>query len=299
MDDKVDNNRLAVAVILLTVLALSFGDALIKNVSADLVLWQIFVLRSLLALPVLFLILRLRFSSVALIPSRLLWTSVRSAMLVVMWVAYYAALPHIPFSNAAAAYYTLPIFITLFSALFTGERVSRAGWAAIAMGFIGVVLILKPAADEFNRYALLPLVSAILFALAMILTRTKCRDEHPLVLSAALNIAFIVFGLVATGVLGQTSNDHASLAFLSPSWPTLSGDGILIIGVLTVAILIGSVGAAIAYQIGASSLVATFDFAYVGFAVIWGILFFSEIPDNTSIAGMVLIVAAGIIAVRR
>ncbi len=69
--------------------------------------------------------------------------------------------------------------------------------------------------------------------------------------------------------------------------------------VLAAAIVVGSVGAAVAYQIGRSATVATFDFAYVAFAVIWGFVLFQEVPGSKSILGIILIVAAGILAVRK
>ena len=115
-------------------------------------------------------------------------------MLTFMWVAYYTALPHVDLSVAAAAYYTLPIFITLFAALFIGDTIGAKGWVAVFLGFCGVLLILKPQADDFNAYALLPIISAILYALAMIITRTKCRNENVLVLSIALNVSMSALG---------------------------------------------------------------------------------------------------------
>jgi len=220
-------------------------------------------------------------------------------MLTFMWVAYYASLPHLQLSIAAAAYYTLPIFITLFSALFVGEKVGPVGWFAVLLGFGGVTLILKPAAGDFNLYALLPLISAMLYALAMILTRTKCRDEHPLILSAALNVTFIVVGLFATLSIGFVGSAEASSSFLSAAWAPMASNEIVAIILLAIAILVGSIGAAIAYQVGPSSVVATFDFAYVGFAVICGFVFFNEVPDAIAVGGMALIVIAGVIAVRQ
>ena len=68
--------------------------------------------------------------------------------------------------------------------------------------------------------------------------------------------------------------------------------------ILAVAIIVGSVGAAIAYQSGPSSIIASFDFSYVAFTVVWGILLFGEVPDFTTIIGIVLIVCGGILAVR-
>ncbi|MCP5082718.1 MAG: DMT family transporter [Alphaproteobacteria bacterium] len=297
--DRGDTQNLAIAAIVVTVLVLSLGDALIKTLSAELILWQIFVLRSCLALPVLLLVLRFRFPQVALMPKVPGWTLARSLMLVLMWIIYYAALPHMPLSIAAAAYYTLPLFITLFSALLAGERVSPSGWGAVALGFCGVVLILKPAASAFNLYALLPLGAAMLYALAMIVTRTKCRDEHPLVLAGALNASFIVAGVAATGSLSLLAVDSSLPPFLAGAWGALGRSEMMAIGLLAIGILVASIGTAFAYQNGRSSIIATFDFAYVGFAVVWGFAFFAEVPDLISVGGMAMIVAAGIISVTR
>lgn len=72
----------------------------------------------------------------------------------------------------------------------------------------------------------------------------------------------------------------------------------LIMALLAAAVIIGSVGAAIAYQVGPPVTVATFDFAYVGFAGLSGVLFFAEVLDDVTITGMLLIIAAGVLAVR-
>lgn len=291
-----DNTRLAVFVILVTVFALALGDSVIKRISAEFTLWQIFTVRSALVIPVLFVVVKVRRSKVSFWPQQFGWTLLRSAMLTSMWVAYYVALPRVDLSIAAATYYTLPLFITLFAAYFLGDTIGRMGWAGIAMGFLGVLLILQPEADKFSWFAVLPLLSAILYALAMILTRSRCRNENVFVLSAWLNISMLSVGVVASLVLvlvgpgGQT--------FLLGSWSGMGADEWGVIGLLSTAIIIGSVGAAIAYQIGRSSTVATFDFAYVAFAAIWGFVLFQEVPNVKEATGIVLIVCAGILAVR-
>lgn len=299
---KSDNLVLAVVTILLTALALSLGDALIKLVSTDIVLWQIFVIRSVIAIPALVIIVRLQSMTTSLIPRRLGWTALRSVMLTFMWVAYYAALPHVALAVAAAAFYTLPIFIALFAALFIGDRVGPAGWLSVLLGFVGVLLILKPQAGDFNQYALLPLISAILYALAMILTRTKCRDESPLVLSLCLNASFVVVGLAATvlTMLIDTPGDaEPGTSFLLGQWTAMGRAEWLSMCLLATAVIIGSVGAAIAYQAGPPAIVATFDFTYVAFAATWGLLFFGEVPGTIKLAGMAMVVAAGILAIRQ
>lgn len=292
---KTDNQILAIWVIIGTVFILSFGDAVIKNVHSDLVLWQIFVVRSWIALIVLLIILGVKFRSISLRPKDILWTLIRSLSMGIMWIAYYVALPHIPLSIAASAYYTAPIFITLFSALLIGDRVNIWGWMAVVIGFCGVVLILKPSTEAFNLYALLPVLSAVLYALSMILTRTKCRDEHPLILSAGLNVAFIFFGLIATFGLEIFQPANQFSAFLSPKWGEMNMTAWMLLVGLSGAILIGSIGAAIAYQRGKPSIIGIFDFSYVGFAVFWGFLFFSETPEPTGLIGMIMIVAAGML----
>ncbi len=291
-----DNTPLAVLLIVGTVLLLTLGDAAIKGFSADLRLWQIFVLRSLMVLPVLYVIQRMIVGTVRLWPKAPGWTALRSLMLSLMWVAYYTSLPHLDLSVAAAAYYTLPIFITLFSAWFVGEKVTGTGWLAVLLGFVGILVVLRPTSDNFSLYAVYPLIAAVLYAFAMILTRTKCRDEHPLILSAALNLAFILVGAGATLVLWCWADADG---FLSPDWAALTGSSATALVLMSVAILIGSIGTAIAYQIGRSSVIATFDFSYVGFATIWGIMFFGERPDILTLLGIGLIVLAGILAVSK
>lgn len=293
-----DNLPLAVSVILLCVLGLSLGDALIKFTSGDFALWQIFVIRSLMVLPLLMVYLAWRSPAALTWPDAAGWIMLRSLMLVAMWIAYYLALPHLDIAVAAAAYYTLPLFITLFSALFIGDRICRLGWLAVALGFAGVVLILRPRAGDFNLYALLPLFSAVLYALAMILTRTKCRDSHPIMLSVALNLAFVVVGAMAATLISSLGLGQPAGFLLGP-WSAMGGAEWLSMLLLAMAILIGSVGAAIAYQNGPPAVVGIFDFAYVGFAVIWGALFFAEIPDALTLAGMALIVLAGVLSLRQ
>lgn len=297
-----DNLKLAIGAILLACLALSLGDALIKQSSASFPIWQIFVLRSAIVVPVLIYFARIHSCEASIMPLHAGWTILRNLVLVLMWVFYFAALPHIELATAAAAYYTLPLFIVLLAALFLGESITVGGWIALALGFAGAILILQPQADDFNGYALLPIAAAICYATAMILTRSKCRNERSTVLSLWLNLTFIVVGGLALGVLNLWQPPADSVAvnpFLLGDWTPMSLESWRIMAILAAAILIGSIGAAIAYQKGPSSVVAIFDFSYLGFAVVWGSLLFDELPTALVASGMVLITVAGIIATRQ
>ena len=297
-----DNPKLAIGAILLACLALSLGDALIKQSSARFVIWQIFVLRSAMVIPFLIYFVRIHGCEATIMPLHAGWTLLRSLILVSMWIFYFAALPHIELATAAAAYYTLPLFIVLFAALLLGESITGGGWIALALGFSGALLILQPQADDFDGYALLPIAAAVCYAAAMILTRAKCRNERSTVLSLWLNLTFAGVGAVVLGVLNlwQPPADSVSVnPFLFGAWTPMSADGWRVMAILAGAIFVGSVGAAVAYQNGPSSLVAIFDFSYLGFAVVWGSLLFGELPTLVTAGGMVLIAVAGIIAILR
>ena len=296
-----DNPGLAIGAILCACLALSLGDALIKQQSAFFVIWQIFLLRSLIALPLLNYFVRLRSCDVSRLPTSLGWTLARSLALVLMWIFYFTALPHIELAVAAAAYYTLPIFIAVFGAIFLGESMTARRWVAVGLGFAGTLLILQPQAEDFNPYALLPIVSAICYAVAMLLTRSKCRSEKPTVLALWLNLSFVVVGGLALALLYLWDPAPATIAlnpFLLGDWTPMGLPEWRVMAILAAAIVVGSIGAAIAYQNAASAVVATFDFSYVAFAAIWGFLIFTEVPGTAVGLGILLIVAGGIVSTR-
>ncbi|MCG8359471.1 MAG: DMT family transporter [Kiloniellales bacterium] len=278
--------RAALAIVT-AVLALSLGDAVIKATSLSLPLWQMFVLRSAMALPVLLWLARRR-GPIAF--GSIFWVLVRSVLLVLMWLSYYMALPLMPLSLAAATYYTAPILITAIAALLACRWPAPRALLAIALGFGGVILVLRPDTSGFQIATLLPLLAAFLYACAMVLTWAKCRDADPFALALALNVAFIIAGMI----LGLFSGRDGSFVFRP--WQSLNVTLIGITVALAVATLIGSVGAAIAYQNGPPAMVAALDYSYLVFSLIWAVLFFAERPDFLSLAGIVVIAGAGILA---
>ena len=89
-----------------------------------------------------------------------------------------------------------PIIITLLTALLARQQLPLRVWFAIFLGFIGVTLILRPEAAEFQLINLLPLFAALLYASAMVITSLRCKGEDPLILTLALNIALILLGAI-------------------------------------------------------------------------------------------------------
>ena len=321
-----DHIKTAVAAIILAVFALSFGDALIKRFSVEVSLWQIFIMRSALALPVVWLMMKTApiatalaateqrgvttkhrgvttkhrgTTTVALLPRNPGWTLLRSALVAFMMIAFQSSLPYLPLSTAAAGLYTLPLFITLFTALFSGERVRASGWLAIGIGFAGMLLILRPQTGAFNTYALLPIVSAVLYALVMMLTRTRCVDEHPLSLAFHALIAYTIVGAAMLLFLPWLALPIETNPFLLSGWRAPHATDWVVMALLAVVMLVGLTCGAMAYQRAPPPIIAAFDFSYLPFAALWSIVFFSEFPDAVTLFGMLLITVGGMLALRR
>lgn len=297
-----ENTTLGIIMIVASVFLLSFGDALVKYFSASFSLWQIYVTRSLIAVPILVLLLVLFSGTSTIKPRSPGWVFLRSMLLVSMWITYYAALPAMSLSTAAVALYTTPLFIALFSALLIGEPVGLRRWVGIGIGFFGVLVILRPDTNSFSVLTLLPIIAAIFYALAAIITRSKCLEERPLMLSLGLNVCLLGVGLVATMALelGALSSREASASsFLLSRWSVMGVREWALMALLAVLIVAVSTGVALAYQSGPAAIIGTFDYAYLAFAVLWSFIIFLEAPDGATIIGVVLIAAAGALVVGR
>jgi drug/metabolite transporter (DMT)-like permease len=289
-----------VSTIVATMIVASLGDALVKYVSADFSLWQIYVVRSLLVIPMIVALLLADPRPLIVSRRSLGWALLRSLLLMVMWLAFYAALSTLSLPVVAAAYYTAPLFITLFSAASGGEAVGARRWIAILAGFVGVLIILRPGTEAFSWLILLPVLSAVFYALAAVVTRARCADERPLALSLALNLSFLVTGAIASAVIAAWAPDAALAGanpFLLGHWTPMGVRAWGIMAMLAVLIVAISAGIAGAYQCAAPTIIATFEYSYLVFAATWSFVLFADLPDPPTIAGMLLIAGAGLVVV--
>ncbi|MGI9509770.1 MAG: DMT family transporter [Geminicoccaceae bacterium] len=293
---RTDRTALGIVTILASVLIMAFADAVVKLVSANLTLWQVFATRSLFGVPVIAMLALA--TGVGFRLRAPVWAFARSALLVLTWLAFYASLPVLDLSLAAVAVYTNPIMTALLSALLIGEPVSGRQWGGVLLGFLGVVTILKPGTDAFSWFTLLPLLAAAFYALAMVLTRSRCRNEAPLALGLALHLLFLVIGLAATvalSLIGFDSDTKAAFPFMLDDWQPMDARAWGLMALLGGLSAVYFVGVARAYQIAPPSIIATFDYAYLASAALWGFVFFAEKPDALTVLGMVLITAAGLL----
>ena len=296
-----ENIALGVVVIVLTVFAMSSADAVIKYVSATFTLWQIYVLRSLVVLPLLGGIVLCAPQPTSVTSGAIGWSFLRGLMLAFMYVAIYAALPVLSLSTVAASLYTAPLFIALLSPLLMGEAVGLRRWTAVAMGFLGVLVILRPGTDAFSLLALIPIAAALLYALAAIVTRSKCATAPPMLLALALNLSLLVVGALASIVIAvwPPAMTGASLyPFLFGHWVALGLREYEIIAMLALLMVGISLGLAKAYQAAPPTIIATFDYSYLLFSVFWSFVLFAEVPDGATIIGMLMIAGAGLLVIR-
>jgi len=302
-DRRRDRVALGIALVLLSTLFTSTTDVIFKYASAGGTIWQYFVLRSLLAIPVLLAIAFLWGDGAATWSRALrLWPMLRALLFVLMFIATYAALPVLPLATLAAGLYTSPLFVAALSALLTAEAVGWRGWFAIALGFAGVLLILRPGTEAFTWFTLLPVLGGLLYALSALVTRGKCRAIPPATLAVALNIALVVMGAAASALLFIWTPAPPSVAaspFLLGSWQVLGPLEWGFVAILAALMVGNSLVVSAAYQSAPPFIIATFDYNYLIFMTAFGFIVFSEVPDRQTVVGMLMIVGAGMMVVRR
>jgi drug/metabolite transporter (DMT)-like permease len=285
----------------LGVFVFSLQDAVIKLVSGAYPLTQVVTIRSLVAIPILLTLVQIEVGWRAIFSPDFWPLTARAAILFVSYTSYYMAFPALPLAQAVALYFTVPLFVTALAGPLIGERSGWRIWLAVAVGFVGVVIMLQPGSGLFEPAALLSLLAAAMYATSMLMARKLGSSQAASVMTFYQNWVYMagaVLIAVVLHLLGIERADHPSLSFLVRSWvwPTWT-DGLLIAscGVIAAA---GMMLLTTAYRITRASLVTSFEYSGILWAPMWGFLFFGEVPRLTTLAGAVLIVGAGMVALR-
>ena len=221
----------------------------------------------------------------------------RASFITTTFLCFYAAIPFLSLSTVGAANYIAPIFITLLSAYVIGEPVGWRGWIGVALGFIGVIVLLQPGSDAFSTWALLPVIGAGFYALAHITTRTRCQNVTLTALSLSQNLVMAIAGFMVSGLLGllPPADLAATTPYIFGPWSVVGWFDILVLLVLAgFAVGLGILLAG-AYKAAPPSKVATFEYTYLVFVALWDVAFFTMWPSPISLTGMVLIVVAGLL----
>lgn len=292
-------NRLSGILAIVAAMALfSMTDMSIKFLSGGYALHQIIMIRSVIALSILCgIIMPMQGGLVLMRTRRLGMHLARGFCVVAANLFFFASLAAMPLAEAVAISFVSPLLITVFSVVFLGESVGPRRWAAVAVGMIGVIVMLRPGTDAFRYVALLPLAGAVAYAALNTLTRRMGGTEAAITLSFYIHLTFLtVSGLmglfVGDGRLAGTGN--ASADFLLRSWIWPAGADWLILLAIGVTSAFGSVMVSHAYRTCAIALVAPFEYVGMPIAVFWGVVVFGEWPDTVAWVGIFLIVGGGL-----
>ena len=296
-----NRNVLGVGSLCLGALVFSLQDVIIKSVSGDNAVTLAIVLRCLVAFPILVVMVRYEAGLARLASPNLGVMILRGVLLLVAYTTYFMALPALPLAEAIALYFTVPIIVTVMSGPVLGEHVGLRSWLSVAAGFIGILIILQPGSALFEPAALLSLVSATAYASSMVLARRIGMAEPAGVMAFYQNAVYLVGAALAAALfegLGVTSLGHPSLDFLVRPWSLPNAWDATIMGLCGIIAAAGAWLLTNAYRMADASLVTVFEYTGMIWATLWGFVFFSETPRPSTVIGMLIIVAAGIYAVR-
>lgn len=289
--------------ILVGMTAISVNDMLIKQLSGDYPLHQIVFVRS--GVGILFsLILVQAEGGLSILKTRQPFLHLlRGLLVVVSNMTYFVALAVMPLADATALFFAAPLFITLLSIPILGERVGPMRMAAVVVGFGGVILMQRPwegtAALDVNRLVLLlPVVSALTYALLQLMTRKLGATTRASALAVYIQAMFIVVSALFYVIAGDghyvQGVSDPSLIFLLRAWIWPGdGDWIYLLGLGLNSAVIGYCLAQ-AYRLADAATVAPFEYVGLPLAVLWGWLIWNELPDWEVWAGMALIAGSGL-----
>jgi drug/metabolite transporter (DMT)-like permease len=203
----------------------------------------------------------------------------------------------LPLAEIAAIKFSGPLMITLLSVVMLRETVGPRRWLALLVGFMGVLLIVRPGLGTFNMGSIFILISVLFYALATILTRKLQTTDS----SATMSYYSLLVYLIATIILaplvilvGDFPDAHPSIAFLFRTWamPSLldwvimSGLGLVWAG--------GMYFIARAYSAAKAAVIAPFEYVALPINLMWGLLIWHEIPTWITLAGALLALSSGV-----
>ena len=297
---RANRNLLGIASLIFGVMLFSTQDAIIKSISHDHAVTLAMAIRCIVALPLLLLLVHFE-CGLAKLRSPLFWALVmRGGILLVAYTTYYMGLPALPLAEAIALFFAAPIIVTILSVPMLGEKVSGQSWAAIALGFIGVLVILQPGTALFNPAALFSLVSAATYALAMVIARRLGVTESATVMAFYQNAVYFLGAVLIAAFFAVAGIDHLghpSLDFLVRAWAWPNNYDLFLMGVCGAIAAVAMSLLTNAYRMADANLVTVFEYTGMIWSPLWGFLFFNEIPRWTTVAGLVLIFVAGLISI--
>jgi drug/metabolite transporter (DMT)-like permease len=283
--DPRKDNMTGILLMLAAMALFAVEDLFLKWLAVGLPLGQIVLVSGLLGAPVFMLMARASgrgiFVREALHPAVL----ARNIGEMIGTASFVAALAVVPLGTVAAVLQAMPLAVTMGAAIYFREAVGWRRWTAIAVGFTGVLLVIRPGADGFQAASLLVLVTVA----GMSLRDLAARAIPDRVTTAQVSAwGLMAVALLGAGMLGVTGGARMVGA----------GEGVILFG----AVIFGTAGywaVTSATRTGEVSVVSPFRYARLVFSMSLGIVFLSERPDALTLLGAALIVGSGLYAFAR
>lgn len=272
-------------------------DWIIKLLSGDYPVHQAIALRGIVAVPILLGFLAWSGKLASLRSERMGLLILRGLILMCAYTTYYLAFPSMKLANIVALWFTAPLFVTVLSGPFLGEKVGARRWAATILGFVGVLIIQRPLTGDFNVASLLPVASALTYAISALMARRMGETESAPVMSFYQNSVYLLVALVMAAIFGggaYEGTSDPSLEFLVRSWVMPSIRDLSLLAACGIIASIATVLLTQAYRLAEANFVACFEYTAIIWAIFGGYVFFGETVDLFSIIGAALIVAAGL-----
>lgn len=283
-------------------LALSLQDAIIKWLSPRYPLHEIVLSRAVIGVTLTLIIVHIEAGVSALASKNAGMLLLRGALIVFANFCYFAALAAMPIADAAAIFFVAPLLITLLSIPVLGEKVGARRLAAVVVGLLGVIIILRPASGLFEYVAVLPLLAALGYAAMQITTRKIGLRETASVMAIYLHFVFcIVSGLmwIAVGDGRFADPTNPSVDFLLRQWRMPEGIDALLFIACGLLVTVGGYTISQAYRLVAANVVAPFEYVALPMAIFWGYLVWSDVPDRWTFFGSLCIVGGGLYVLYR
>ncbi len=205
--------------------------------------------------------------------------ALRGMMLALMTGLNFWALQHLQLAETAAIQFSVPLLIAIYSAGKLGEHLDARRWLAIAAGFAGVLLVIRPGSGAFHPAIVLSLANALLYAAFNLLTRKMAATESP----AATQL---MSALVAVVVLAPFAWLHWQAPASLGAWGLVAVCGFC--GAL------GHYGVALAHRYASAAVLSPFLYQQILYMTLWGWLLFAQVPDGFVVAGAAVVVASGL-----
>ncbi len=290
-----------VGFLVLAVLTTSLQSVAIKWLGGSYSALEIVVIRSLVALPftLLFYHREGRNKQQGVLPTtqhhKLEYT--RGFFLFLSYTTAVMGLAALPLADVEAIRFSGPLMITFLSVIMLGEKVGPRHWLALIVGFCGVLLVVRPGSTAFDLGSVFILVSVLFYALMVISTRKLHTYDSSATMAYYSSLVYLVAALLLAPlplVAGAHLDAHPSIAFLIRPWTRPAPLDLAVMGGLGLIWAAWIYFLARAYSLAQASVLAPFEYIALPISIMWGFLFWHEVPTLTTLAGAMLTLASGL-----